>query len=178
MTYDELVANVSARSNDHVARATAAAEGLSVEQFNSPAGKEWSVARVFKHLCLADEPYLKAIEEAVPVSKAGSGEVRHSWVGKLLMKVSGPGGNAPAPAFLIPPELALSTQVIDEWIGYESRLRGLCDMAKGKDLSHKVRNPFLKFLRMNVADLFALMDVHTERHVRQIEERSDLARAQ
>lgn len=176
MTFGELLEGVAARAAEHERRALSAIEGLSSEQFNKPAGKEWSVAHVFKHLCLADEPYLNAMQEALASAKDGTGEVQHSMVGKFLIKVSGPEGNAPAPGFLVPPALALSRGVVDEWRKHHTRFIELVESAKGKDLSTKTSNPFIKFLRMSIADMLAVMDAHTERHVRQIEERSRLAR--
>ncbi len=176
MTYEAFLEGVAARAKEHERRAVAASEGLTSEQFNKPAGREWSVARVYKHLCLADEPYLMAIEGALSRAPTGSGDVKHSFVGKMLMKASGPGGNAPSPAFLIPPALALSAEVIEEWKRYRGTFLRLVESAKGKDLKVGVKNPFIKFLPMKLADLFAVIDVHTERHVRQIEERSRLVR--
>ena len=176
MTFDAFLDGIADRAKEHERRAVSASEGLTSEQFNKPAGQEWSVARVYKNLCLADEPYLVAIENALANAAAGSGQVKHSFFGKMLMKFSGPDGNAPAPAFLIPPALALSTDVIEEWKGYRSTFIRLIESAKGKNLSMGVKNPFIKILPMKLADLFAIIDVHTERHVRQIEERSRLAR--
>lgn len=176
MTYEAFLEGIAARAREHEQRAVSASDGLTSEQFNKPAGKEWSAARVYKHLCLADEPYLMAIESALSRASAGSGDVKHSFVGKMLMKASGPDGNAPSPAFLIPPALALSTEVVEEWKRYRATFLRLIESARGKDLSVGVKNPFIKFLPMKLADLFAVIDVHTERHVRQIEERSRLAR--
>jgi hypothetical protein len=172
MTFDELTFDAAARSAEHEQRAVDAAQGLTDEQFNQPVGGEWSVAKVFKHLCLASEPYLIAMEKAIAECKPGSGEVKHSFLGKIVIHASGPSGNAPAPGFLNPPDYALSKEVIAEWSGHEGRFRKLCEMAKGKNLSLKVRNPFIKFMRLSVADMFAIMVVHAERHVQQIEERS------
>jgi hypothetical protein len=175
MTYDEFLSGIAKRAEEHQQRAVSAAQDLTSEQFNAPAGREWSVARVFKHLCLANEPYIKALEEVVAKVGAGHGETKHSFFGKILMKASGPGGNAPAPAFLIPPDLALSKEVIEEWRGYQQRLIAATSACSGKNLSMGVRNPFFRIIPMKLADLFAILDVHNERHVQQIEERSRLA---
>ena len=174
MRFDELLKDVAARSLDHEQRAVAAAQNLTEEQLNKPVDGEWSVAKVFKHLCLASEPYLIAMEKAVRECKDETGEVKHTWIGKMIKVASGPASNTPAPGFLMPPEYALSKDVIREWVGLEVRFRELCEASKGKDLSHKVRSPFIKFMRMNLADMFAIMDVHAERHVQQIEERSKI----
>jgi hypothetical protein len=48
----------------------------------------------------------------------------------------------------------------------------LMERAEGKELSGTgVRNPFFGFIRMNLADCFEIVTVHTEGHVGQIEER-------
>jgi len=78
---------------------------------------------------------------------------------------------------LIPGDMIYSTEIVDEWQTLKNRLRELSELAKGFNLSHGVRNPFIKMFRMNLGDLFAVIDVHTERHVCQIEERSKVARA-
>jgi hypothetical protein len=178
MTFDELLAGVEASALEHEQRALAAVEALTAEQINTPVNGEWSVGKVLKHLCMADEPYLDAVETALanPRAAAGSDNYRHTLVGKLLIRASGPGANTPAPKFMVPPDASYSKEIIEEWKSLRARLRDLAIRAKGADLSAGVRNPFMKFFRMNLGDLFAVMDVHTERHVGQIEERANIAR--
>lgn len=178
MKAEELLAGVIARSGEHESRAIAAIEGLTDAQFNMAIDGEWCVAKVFKHLCLADRPYLDAAESAL--EKAGAdkgGEVKHTLVGKLLIRGSAKNANTPVPKFLVPEDLDYSTDIVDEWQALKVRLRELSERARGHDLSHGVRNPLIQLFRMNLGDLFAVIDVHTERHVCQIEERAKIARA-
>ena len=177
MTFDQLLNNVISNAEAHRQRAELAAAPLNSHQFNKPSGRDWSVAHVFKHLCLADGPYLHAIDKAITLARptAGESKVRHTLIGKMLMKASGPNGNAPAPGFLIPPPLPLSKEVMEEWTQKKAKLVELAEFAKGKDLSMRVRNPFIRLITLSLADMFAIVDAHTERHVRQIEERAKLA---
>lgn len=178
MKADELLAGVAERSLDHERRALAAVKGLTDAQFNLPVDGEWSVAKVFRHLIMADGPYLDAAADSLQAAGADTGrEVKHSIVGKLLIRGSAKNANTPAPKFLIPEDVDYSKDIVGEWKALKERLREVAERAKGSDLSFGVRNPFIKFFPMNVGDLIAVIDVHTERHVSQIEERAQIARS-
>lgn len=139
-----------------------------------PDPQTWSPAQVVEHLVLTNRPYLQTIETALKQSekRAGNPAVRYSFFGKLIAKAAGPGGNAPAPKALHPRTTPISREILEEWRQQQARLLSLLDFAAGIDLSGvSIHNPFVRLIRMNIADCFELLTAHTERHVEQIEAR-------
>jgi hypothetical protein len=122
--------------------------------------------------------YFPAMRSAMSGAPRASGEtkVRHSLIGKLIRRMAGPGGNAPAPRMLFPGDVTYSAEMLEKWLGQQEELIALLEQAQGLDISHiPVRNPFFSLIRMNLADSFEIMTAHTERHVGQMEERAALA---
>lgn len=139
-----------------------------------PPGNLWTVGQVFDHMIIANTPYLAVLEEKIASSpKNGPGEVTHTWLGKFLMNVGGPNGNAPAPKAMIPGDPPTSRDRIDLWFAQMDLFLQFIKQSKGLDLSRvKAKNPYVKLFGMNLADFFGVTSQHTERHIRQIEDRS------
>jgi hypothetical protein len=141
------------------------------EQFNAVRiGMAWSPAQILEHMMIANRAYLPVIEEKVREGKRGDTPIAHSWFGRLLVKASGPGGNAPAPRILRPPAKVYPRELLRHWIEQHEAIADLAAAATGTDLANtKLRNPFLRYFRMNLYDAFEVIVQHGERHVRQIE---------
>ncbi len=125
-------------------------------------------------MVLANRPYLQTIQGGLAGAGRCTGDppIRHSFFGRLLIKAAGPRGNAPAPKILHPRPVPTWLEVLAEWQQQQTQLLSLLDQAAGVDLSSApVRNPFVRVIRMNLADCLEIMTAHTERHVRQVEER-------
>ena len=134
----------------------------------------WSPAQVVEHMVLANRPYLKTIEAGMERAQKGTGDhqIHYSFFGKLLIKAVGPDGNAPAPKVLHPSPRPIWRDVFTEWQQQQTQLLSLLDQGAGIDFSRaSVRNPFIRMIRMNVADCLEIMTAHTERHVRQVQAR-------
>ena len=174
MNSDAFLDEIGHKAQDHVNRARVIMESIDDSVINRvPAGNLWTVGQVFDHLIIANTPYLAIMEEKVRLPKDGPGEIKHTWIGNFLMKAAGPSGNAPAPKAMIPADPPTSRERIDLWFVQMGLFLQFIDQAKGLNLSTvKVRNPFLKLFGMNLADFFGVISEHTERHLRQIEERS------
>ena len=124
------------------------------------------------HIVLANAPYLKAIPEAIARAPVGDSDIRYSFFGKFIIKGAGPGGNAPVIKKLRPRDSGISLQIVDDWRNQQTRILELIESARGKDLARtSVRNPFFPIFRMNLADCFEILTVHTEGHMLQIEQR-------
>lgn len=156
-------------------RLDTAIHGVSPARLNQPpANGDWSPAQVAEHVVMANRPYLgiigKALNEA-PRDNANP-PVRFTFFGRTLMKVAGPDGNAPAPKMLQPTKGAISSEIFDELREQLTQLHTLLEKSDGVNLSAvRVSNPFFGLIRMNLADCFGIFTQHTERHIRQIEER-------
>ena len=174
MTCRELIQNCEAQNKELLARAEKAQAALSPQQWNEAPAGGWSPAQIFEHMTLANAPYIEVLERELPTAPMGDeSRVRHTLFGKMIHKVSGPSGNAPAPKNLHPSTKKHTREIYSQWRDQQERIIELHEMAKGKNLSAvKVKNPFLKLFKMTLCDFFAILSAHTERHVGQIEERA------
>lgn len=175
MNSDAFLDHCRDRAQDQINRARVIFESIDDAGINYvPKGNLWTVGQVFMHMVMANTPYLATIEAQLDrAPKNGPGEVTHTMIAKMIIKHGGPEGNVPAPKSMIPPDPPTPRERIDLWFAQMTLFLEFIDRAKGIDLSHiKARNPFFKLANMNLADYFEILVQHTERHVRQIEERS------
>jgi hypothetical protein len=130
-------------------------------------------------MMLANERYLLPVKDALDKSeKRVRSDVKYTRFGKFLIKNAGPEGNAPAPKPLHPKPGFYSNEVIEKWALQTEDFVDLAKSAHGHDLcSVRFPNPFLAIFKMNLADSFEILTVHTERHVRQIEAMAQRAKA-
>jgi hypothetical protein len=172
MVCSTFLEDIAARTEKLIGRAHAATVGLSEEALNGkPGPKEWSIAQIFEHVRIANEAYLPAMQRAAEQANFGRDvEVRHTLFGSLLIKASGPSGNAPAPKRLIPGEGPFERDVVERFAIDHGQVIELAQRCEGVDLTRvKVRNPFLPVIGMNLADCFEIVVGHGERHIAQIE---------
>ena len=152
-----------------------AIRGLSQARLNQPpANGDWSPAQVAEHVVMANRPYLDIMSKALNEASRDSAiaPIKFTFFGRALMKVAGPDGNAPAPKMLQPRKGENSSEIFDELRDQLTRLHTLLEKSDGVNLSAvRVSNPFFGLIRMNLADCYGIFTQHTERHVRQIEER-------
>ena len=175
MTASSALDDWRSRNKALIARVVAAVANLGEANFNRrPDSHAWSPAQVVEHMVLAHKPYLETISGSLPraVAIANDPPIRYSFFGRLIMKGVGPGGKAPVPKFLKPRETTIPLGIVEDWQSQQTQLAGLLAGAAGKDLSNTpVRNPFFRFIPMNLADCFEILTLHSEGHVAQIEER-------
>ncbi len=139
----------------------------------------WSPAQIVEHLVLTNRPYLRAIADVLQTATHVSEDppLRYTVFGGLLCKAAGPDGNAPAPKSLHPRTTAIPVTIVQEWQQQQTELMALLNQSAGIDLSRtRVWNPLVKIVPMNLADCFAILTAHTERHLRQIEQRLPAAK--
>src|SRR6185503_17538440 len=62
-----------------------------------PDPKVWSPAQVMEHMIITNGYYFPAMRAAMSGAPKAfeETEVRDSWIGKLIRRMAGPGGNAP-----------------------------------------------------------------------------------
>jgi hypothetical protein len=175
MQQNALLEEWKARNEQSLARLKKAVEDKNEAELNQqPNPKTWSPLQVIEHLVKSNPAYLKTIETALqqahPVGETA--EVRFTFIGSRIAYQAGPQGSAPAPPNLRPRNTTVPYNLLAEWEAQQRQLLALLECAKGKDLSGtRVRNPLIKIIPMNLADCFAILTGHTERHVGQIEQR-------
>jgi hypothetical protein len=159
-------------------RVRIAIDGMDHAQLNeAPAPGVWSVAQVLQHMTITNRGYLKVIGEAIGHAPEGDAEMAASWLGKLLAKYAGPDKDAPAPKFTIPSSEMIEASIDDQWYSDQEIIAELGERAQGKNTNLvKPRNPYVP-IKMLLTDFFNILERHTERHVRQIEERARIVKS-
>jgi hypothetical protein len=177
VTYDELLDRAAKEAPDHLRRVREAMgpKGQAA-LFQEPEPGVWTCGQVVEHLLVSNARYMEVVPRALAhcPEAPGASEVALSFIGGFLVRVAGPDGDAPVPRPFRPgPADKVSKGVLDDWAHQQGRIAEFAVSARGKDLNRKVyRNPVVPVFRMCLADFFMLAIDHTERHVRQIEERA------
>lgn len=176
MTENELIDTAKREIENHVARVKAVAERAPEKMGQRTAAGEWSPYEIIEHLIISyDREYAPVINEAISRAQPADGtqEVKPSFLGKFLVRVAGPDGNAPVPKPFRPSQTTYGPEVLDRWVATMERAVREFESVRGKNLTGtKFRNPFAKMFKMNLTDWMLVTVAHTERHVRQIEERT------
>ncbi len=173
MESDAFLESVESRLRDLTARGVALDSRIGSSQWDwSPGPNKWSAGQIFRHMVLANRPYVDRIPAAVdrvPRSERNE-QPRFTLFGRFLIRAAGPTGNAPAPKALDPGPGPIPRESFAEWQAQNETLIGLCEAARGKRLDVlALRNQLLPLFRMTLADCFELIAEHTERHIAQIE---------
>ena len=89
------------------------------------------------------------------------------------MKSASPEGKGPVPKPFVPRPGPYTREVLDRWVAQQEQIIALHDRAKDVDLTAvRYPVPLLKLFKMSLCDIFAIFATHTERHIRQIEQRA------
>lgn len=125
-------------------------------------------------MTLSNAPYLAVLPPAIDCAPAGDeAPTKHTFLGRMVYKMSGPSGNASPPKPMIPGPGPFGDEPYQQWLEQQRAILALLERAEGKNLSAvKVRNPFLRLFKMTLCDFIAILSTHTDRHVGQIEERA------
>lgn len=171
MTCDERVDATLKALDDIERRVRSLFSNMSDEVFNRPGPpSNWSPAMILDHLLIVDDPYHDKIRALKDLPTGGSEEVRHTFMGKFLIKEGGPGGKAPAPKSMTPAAGPRDREIVDRYLAHLAEAKSLASRFKGVNLNEiRVNNPHLSIFRMTMGDVLALMAGHKERHIQQIE---------
>jgi uncharacterized damage-inducible protein DinB len=155
-----------------VSRGRLVGRTLSEQQLNwSPGAGMWTIGQIFEHMHIANDLYLAPMERAISTARfGGDGEVKHTWIGGLIIKAAGPEGNAPAPRKMVPGPGPYSASVVEQFVSDHEAVAHLARESMRADInSAKIGNPLFPLIKMNLADCFAIAAAHGERHMGQIE---------
>lgn len=148
-----------------------------------PSWGGWSAGEIFEHLCITDGLYVAPLR-ALFTAERERAKTRRSddwqptiW-GRLLLWSLNPANKRPAPAprrFL--PGRTLRVNVVEAWLAQVEIDRLLMREADSLDLRClKLSSPAAGLIRLNAGDAFAVMAVHTQRHLGQVRRTLDDAR--
>jgi hypothetical protein len=172
MEYEQFLAEKRLRYAELMERTESAFGTLSDEQVDLVPAGGWSPAQILDHLCLSHGSYESPVRAAIATAPQGKGVIGHTFFGRTLIKFAGPDGNAAAPKSMVPSSGALGRAPLEPYLATHRQLLELLDEVNGVDLVRtRIRNPLVQVFRMNLVDVFELIDQHSERHVRQIEAR-------
>ncbi|MFM9874571.1 MAG: DinB family protein [Fimbriimonadaceae bacterium] len=172
MKCEEFLENFEGRFKDQIERVKKVTEGLTDEDYGKEAEPGvWGIGHILGHLNISTESYISPMEAAISGGANDSGgEAKHTFFAGLII-----GGmhrpNIPVPGSMMPSGTR-SRADLEKWLEITDKVLRLFEQAKGKDLvANQFKNPFLPIGRFNLMDGFEIIVEHTERHVRQMEER-------
>jgi hypothetical protein len=150
---------------------------LSVAQLAwTPPDGGWSVGQVLEHLLISDRSYVVRMRPLIEAAKArGAPTTPAAWrptlAGRLLIRSLSPEATRKLPAPKIyRPGPSPRPGVVGEYLRSLDDLASLMRAARGLDLGRlRMSSPVSRLLRLHVGDGFAIMVVHAQRHLGQIE---------
>ena len=155
-----------------MARLRLTVQGISPSELNAREGKNWSIAQILVHLCLAHKGYMAELERLLENPPKGECEAEMTKFGRKVYEFAGPDKDVPVPGAMKPGESQYGLEVIHQFSEMHQKSAELAKKARGVDLTAVTfRNPIVPLFKMNLVDAFSVMETHTERHLRQIEAR-------
>ena len=140
-----------------------------------PVPPGWSVGEVLQHLCVTDEmyrrPLLALVNGATPDAGAPFREWKPTVVGNLLAGMLEKPGKMRAPG-VFQPGPTPQPGVVEDFLMRDSRMLALMDQAATLDWrALRMPSPALpiRFITMNLGDVFRIHVVHVKRHLGQME---------
>lgn len=176
MTCKHMLDEILFQVYEHVQRGRNAVATLNNEQMNKRhSDDEWSIAQIFDHMMISNNYYIPKMEALLDAAPRGSEHAHASFslTGRMILFALKPGRRVPAPKEFEPATGTIDDYVVDRWAAQQDKIAELIEKGRGVDLSKiKLQNPIMKFAKMNLADCYQIMKVHTEYHLHQIDERA------
>ncbi|MBK6263480.1 DinB family protein [Marivirga sp. S37H4] len=140
-----------------------------------PQPDKWSVAECLKHILIANEIYLKDIENKLKKAEVRTIEhpVKFSLTGKIFLFFVDPKykWKVPSPKIFKPVQknkVEEGKATIMEFLDLQGRIIEAAEKAYGYDHTNIYTfSPISKFLRFNIGEQFYIMMRHTKRHLNQ-----------
>ena len=169
---------------DSCDRAKALAEGLDAAQINwKPDERTWSIAQCYDHVRRGADDYAEVLEPLIERAResgrypADDPEPRHSSMGRLIIAFVEPCAKRKmkSPKSFAPSASEIPVSVVDRFVTSHGHVADLVKACDGIDPNRlRMSSPELRVIRMNVADAFAILAMHAERHLAQAERVHDL----
>jgi hypothetical protein len=130
----------------------------------------WSIAQVFEHLILTDQPYVAIMSELLKNAKRGGSEYRPTMLGNFIINAVSPEATRKVrarPGFQPAPEPRAN--VVKDYLAIREEIVRLVERSKGVDLNRsKMKSPVMSLIRYNLGDAIMILARHTQRHLQQI----------
>lgn len=162
-----------ARVDENDAEARRVADDLTAEQiaWRPPEGG-WGVGDCLEHLVVSGERYLETVGPLLERARAAGGEPHYGgWGGTLGGRLLIWGINSPrklpAPKVLRPPP-APRPEALDEFLRIQGEVADRMRAADGVALGRiKVSSPVNRLVRLNLGEMFVVLQDHARRHLAQ-----------
>lgn len=150
--------------------------GVSKSQFNwRPDPSQWSMAQCLEHLNMTARLYLPPVYEKIVEARSttgltNKGPFRFSLLSKWIVSSmdASPKYKFKAPKKILPPADRPMDEVVSGFLLFQDRLGDLIKLADGTDLARiKVQSPLMKFLKLPLGQILALILAHERRHIQQ-----------
>jgi hypothetical protein len=142
----------------------------------TPPDGGWSAGQVLEHLLISDRSYVVRMRPLIDTARARATEAapaswRPTLAGRFLIKSLAPGATRKLPApSIYRPGPSPRPGVVAEYLRSLDDLASLMRAARGLDLGRlRMSSPVSRLIRLHVGDGFAIMVVHAQRHLGQIE---------
>jgi hypothetical protein len=156
-------------------RTRAVAAALTREQLNwKPSPAEWSVGQCLDHLCVANDVYIAAMEQALEGRPPGTAaEITPGWFGRWFIdnyiEPSAQTKRGRAPAKIVPAS-EVAPGIDARLLAGNQRARDLIRRAAGHDVNRvRFKNPFVRGIRFTVGTGLEILVRHQRRHLLQAE---------
>lgn len=138
-----------------------------------PDPNRWSMTGHLAHLCIVDEAYVEALENAVAEARKdgapeSDGPYRHPWLSRRFARMM-----EPPPTLRVRTSRAMTPdpdvtpdQAVERFRGLLRRLAAAVESARGLDLGNvRFASPFFGLLRFSLGAGFEIVLAHDRRHV-------------
>ena len=140
-----------------------------------PNDETWCMAQVVEHMRIVNDNYLKRAAEVIRgrrPSEPESQEYGPSGLGQRVINAMGPKGNftMAVPKKFVPHLQSLPRDVTTLFLDQFAAVDVIIKESVGADLKKsKVSSPVSRLLKFQLGDVFKIILVHNDRHLRQID---------
>ena len=163
------------RSLALIDRTAALARPLDPERLvRRPPSGGWSVGHVLEHLCVTSELYEPPIRALLRSARADAAAPLREWkptlIGHFTTKLFERPTRLRAPKRMVPGP-APRGGVVEAFLAHQRTVTGLLDESSNVDWRRlRMSSPVISLpFRFNLGDVFSILVVHAERHMRQME---------
>lgn len=134
---------------------------------------KWHVLECVQHLNKYAQFYIPILEKATQTAKPAQVHiVKQGWLGGKFIKMMSPKNTKPQKTLKHMNTMGneVSTEEVDKFIDWQSRLIKLITQLDGKNLNQqKIPVEFMRLIKLKIGDALQFVIVHQQRHIEQVE---------
>lgn len=145
------------------------------EQLNwKPDSSSWSIGEIFEHIIQTNSQYYSHLDEKIKITNGintGDLPVKHTFVGKIILKAVSPGGRKTKTFKVFEPAVSnVDNNIYARFLEQHEKLIQLIKKSAAVDINRiKISSPVSSLIRYNLADVLGILVYHTQRHLNQVE---------